>query len=100
MEAQSQGLACLATRVSAIPELIEDGRTGALVPERSPGDFATALAALIGDPERRRRLGDAGQERVSAEFSHQRCIDRLAAKFSLPAHDAQGNAPSARRVQA
>ena len=100
MEAQSQGLACLATRVSAIPELIEDGLTGALAPERSPTEFSAALAALIGDPERRRRLGIAGQERVAAEFSHKRCIDRLAVKFSLPAHDAQGDAPSARRVRA
>ena len=32
MEAQSQGLACVATAVSAIPELIDDGKTGLLVP--------------------------------------------------------------------
>ncbi len=82
MEAQSQGLACLATRVSGIPELILDGKTGLLVaPDDSPA-LAEALTGLIGDPGWRRRLGLAGQRRVRADFDMAAGIDDLAVRFS------------------
>jgi glycosyltransferase involved in cell wall biosynthesis len=83
MEAQSQSLAVLSTRAGAIDELIVDGENGLLV---SPGDraaLAVGLARLIGDPGLRARLGEAGATRVAREFSLDRAIDRLAAKFGL-----------------
>lgn len=85
MEAQSQGLACVATDVSGIPELVLDGETGLLVPPGAPEALAGALAALIGDPARRAELGRRGQARLVAEFSHDAWIDRLAVKFGLAA---------------
>lgn len=85
MEAQSQRLACVATRVSAIPELIEDGRTGVLVPSEDPAAFAAALEKLIRDPARRRALGEAGAQRVREGFDCERNLDRLALRFGLPA---------------
>lgn len=78
MEAQSQGLACVATRVAAIPELIEDGQTGALVPPEDADALAASLGRLIGDPAERRRLGAAGQRRVRAEFDMKGGVDALA----------------------
>src|SRR6185369_7308844 len=60
-EAQSQGLACVATRVSGIPELIDDGVTGLLVEPQAPEKLAHALETLIREPERRRLLGEAGR---------------------------------------
>lgn len=78
MEAQSQGLACLATRVAAIPELITDGESGALVPPEDPAALAATLARLIADPAERRRLGQAGQRRVRADFDMKGGIDALA----------------------
>ena len=84
MEAQSQGLACLSTRVSAIPELIEDGGTGVLTP---PGDVAAltgALARLIRNPQERARLGAAGADRVRARFAMTAGIDALAARLGPP----------------
>jgi glycosyltransferase involved in cell wall biosynthesis len=84
-EAQSQGLASVATRVSGIPELIEHGRTGLLVAPGSPGEFARALEELIKDPVRRRTLGEAGRRRVSEEFGLERNIARLARRFGLGA---------------
>ncbi len=81
MEAQSQGLACLSTRVSAIPELIDDGETGLLVPPDDPAALAAALRRLIGDPPLRDRLGRAGQERTRSVFTMEAGIDRLAARF-------------------
>jgi len=82
-EAQSQALACVATRVSAIPELIRDGSTGLLVTENDVPALAAALEALIRSPERRRALGDAGQARVRAEFALEANFERLAARFGL-----------------
>lgn len=81
MEAQSQGLAAVSTRVSAIPELIEDGINGLLV---DPGDIdglAAALASLIGDAGLRRRLGEAAVARLRARFDQEPELDRLAEKL-------------------
>ena len=83
VEAQSQALACVATRVSAIPELIHDGATGVLVTENDVPALAAALEALIRSPERRRALGDAGRARVRAEFALAANFERLAARFGL-----------------
>ena len=83
MEAQSQGLACVATRISAIPELIRDGVTGLLVNAEAPDELARALHALIADPDRRSAIGAAGRARVAAEFSLDANFERLAAKFGL-----------------
>ena len=83
IEAQSQGLACVASAVSAIPELIRDGTTGLLVAPESPGEFARALASLIADPQRRRALGETGRARVAREFGLERNLERLAGKFGL-----------------
>lgn len=85
MEAQAAGLATVATRVAAIPELIEDGVTGVLVPPEDPPALAAALAALAGDPARREALGAAGRERVRTAFGHDAGLDRLAARFGLGA---------------
>jgi glycosyltransferase involved in cell wall biosynthesis len=83
VEAQSQGLACLSTLLSGIPELIEDGTTGLLV---APGDraaLAAALKRLIGDPSLRARLGAAGEARVRAAFDADMAIEALARRFGL-----------------
>ena len=84
MEAQSQRLACLATRISGIPELIEDEVTGILVPPADPTALSTALARLIADPELRRSLGTAGAQRVRTHFSMAAGIDDLLRRFGRP----------------
>jgi glycosyltransferase involved in cell wall biosynthesis len=82
-EAQSQGLACVATRVSAIPELLRDGVSGILVAENDAPALAGALESLIAQPARRRAMGAAGPARVLAEFALEDNLDRLAEKFAL-----------------
>ena len=92
LEAQSQGLPCVATRVSAIPELIEDGVTGVLSPPGDPEALASAIERLLRDRGLRRRLGAAGERRVRADFSSVAGADRLAAKFrALLAGEAPGD---------
>ncbi|MCW5699733.1 MAG: glycosyltransferase family 4 protein [Rhodospirillales bacterium] len=78
MEAQSQNLACVSTRVSAVPELIIDGETGVLVPPDNAGALADAVQHLIRAPTVRRRLGAAGMARVRTQFSFEDGIERLA----------------------
>ena len=81
LEAQSQKLACVSTRVSGIPELIDDGATGLLVEPRAPGQLGEALLRLIADPLLRLRLGEAGYARTTGAFSMNAGADRLALRF-------------------
>lgn len=83
MEAQSQGVATVATAVSAIPELIDADRTGLLVPPGDSKALAAALETLLRDPALRHELGHAGSERVRAHFDAERELDRLARHFGL-----------------
>ena len=83
-EAQSQALACVSTRVSAIPELVRD----ILVEPDDPAALAGALEGLITNPARRRALGQAGQARVDESFALEANLDALARKFGLGASGA------------
>jgi glycosyltransferase involved in cell wall biosynthesis len=87
-EAQSQALACVATRVSAIPELLRDGQSGVLVEPDDPDALARALEALIANPARRRALGQAGRSRVVKSFALDANLEALARKFGLAASGA------------
>ena len=78
MEAQVLGIPCIATPVSAIPELIEDGRTGVLVPPRDPAALADAILALARDPAGRAHIAAAGRARTLADFAAAPGLDRIA----------------------
>ena len=78
MEAQALGTACIATPVSAIPELIEDGATGLLVPPRDSRALAEAIRALASDPGKRARIAKAGHDRVRGAFASNPGLDRIA----------------------
>lgn len=84
MEAQSQALPCVATNVSAIPELIEDGVTGLLTEPGNSVALAQAISHLLASPAERQRLGRAGYERLLAHFSQEACIAPLKERFGLP----------------
>lgn len=81
MEAQSQRLACVATSISGIPELIRDNETGLLVPPEDPDALAAALQKLISDPSLRQQLAEAGFARVRQHFAMQAGIDDLERRF-------------------
>jgi glycosyltransferase involved in cell wall biosynthesis len=67
----------VATNVGGLPEVVEDDRTGLLVPPRDPAALADAISSLLGDPERGRRLAAAAAERVDG-FSINAVAERFA----------------------
>jgi glycosyltransferase involved in cell wall biosynthesis len=68
-EAMASGRAVLATAIYGIPEIVADGETGLLVPPGEVALLTTALAAIIGDRERREALGRAGRRRYEERFT-------------------------------
>lgn len=68
MEAMAAGTPSVSTRVSGIPELIDDGAEGLLVPERDAPALARALAKLLDDPALGPRLAVAARKKVELEF--------------------------------
>ena len=68
MEAMSCGLPVVASRLSGIPELVEHERSGLLTTPGSSEELADALARLAGDPDLRRRLGEAGRATIERDF--------------------------------
>ncbi len=81
MEAMVHGVPVISTRVGGISELIVDGESGLLI---SPGDttqLAEALETLLGDPALRSKMGAAGIEKVSTEFSSAGQIESLVNLF-------------------
>lgn len=68
LEAAAHGVPVIGSRVGGIPEGIDDGQTGFLVPERDPAALAERLHSLLGDVALRRRLGMAARAKMEAEF--------------------------------
>jgi glycosyltransferase involved in cell wall biosynthesis len=81
LEAGALELPVVACRIGAVPELIEDGVNGRLVPPDDPSVLAEALAALMRDPAARLRCGRAGRRRVLGQFAMEPGLDRLAARL-------------------
>ncbi len=69
MEAMALGVPCVATRVTGVPELIEDGRDGLLVPPADSAALAAAIERLILDPSLRRQFAETGRARVFADYN-------------------------------
>jgi glycosyltransferase involved in cell wall biosynthesis len=81
LEAMLAGRPIVATRISAVPEVVVDGETGVLV---DPGDVegvARGLAGLLADPELAARLGAGGRERARSDFSVERMVERTLAVY-------------------
>ena len=77
LESLAQGTPVVASRVGGIPEVIEDGRSGLLVPPRSPADLAKAIARVWNDPALARRLGEYGRTEVVPRFTWEALADHL-----------------------
>jgi len=69
LDAMAYGLPAIASRVGGIPDIVEDGVSGLLVPPADPQALAHAIERLARDPAYARQLADAGRERLQTHFN-------------------------------
>ncbi|MGH8318289.1 MAG: glycosyltransferase [Steroidobacteraceae bacterium] len=82
MEAMAMELPCVATRITGIPELIDDEIDGLLVPPGSAAHLAEAIGRLADDSVLARRLGAAGRAKIRAQYELSRNAERLCETFT------------------
>ncbi len=85
LEAMAHGRPVVATPVGGIPQVIEDGRTGCLVPVGDAKALREALERLLADPKLRERMGVAARERVEELCSWERVTEQTIAAYGLAA---------------
>ena len=68
MEAMAAGLPVVSTAGGGVPELVQEGATGRLVPSEDAGALAQAMQALVDDPARRQAMGAAARRHAVARF--------------------------------
>ncbi len=78
LEAMSLGKPVIGTRVAGVPEQVEDGATGLLVPPGDAPALAAAIASLAADPAKRAAMGAAGKARFDSEFACGKATARYA----------------------
>lgn len=83
LEAMASGLALIGTRVGGIPVIIEENKTGLLVPPQDPDELAKAINQLVNAPERTLEMGMNAIIKVQNEFSWQRIATKTAAAYQL-----------------
>jgi colanic acid/amylovoran biosynthesis glycosyltransferase len=83
MEAMAAGLPVISTPLAGVPEMVEPGVTGELVPERNPAALAAAIDALLDDLDRMRRLGLRGRQIAGTKFAIQENVRQLREVFGM-----------------
>jgi glycosyltransferase involved in cell wall biosynthesis len=81
LECMAMGVPVVATHVSAIPELIEDGKTGLLVPPGHPEKMSRAMGRLLTDHDLRNGIIPAARKRITEQFNNRVLIQDLAGCF-------------------
>ena len=79
--AAATGVPVVGSRHAGIPEAVEDGRTGFLVPERDADALAARLLALLESPELRGRMGSGARALAESRFDAARQATRLEAHY-------------------
>jgi len=80
------GTPVVATRVGGIPEIIDDGVDGVLVPPADSGALAEAIVDLLNDPDRRMKMAGAGRERVIKRFLFEDMVRSYEAVYRMSSH--------------
>ena len=92
LEAMGLGLPVIATRVGGVPDIIQDGQTGCLVPPQNPPALAAAIISLLRSPQERSRLGQNAREMVRREFQMEKMCERYRSLLDpIPDEESNGS---------
>ena len=100
LEALAMGRPVVASRVNGVPELIEDHKTGLLVPARDPQALAAAIREVLSDPTAASKMGADGRDVVRERFTVDRMVANTTAIFDAAMQDAGVQSPVQKRVLA
>ena len=81
LEAMACGLPCVASRVGGNPEVVEESRSGFIVPSEQPELAADRVVTLLRYPECAQHMGDRGREIVEQNFTADGMVHRLVALY-------------------
>jgi glycosyltransferase involved in cell wall biosynthesis len=81
LEAMAAGKAVIASNIGGIPEAVEDGETGILVPPEDGGALAQALASLLDNPEKAEAMGRSGRKRAERLFDEEVMITNICSLY-------------------
>ena len=82
LEAMACGLPVVSTRLTGVPEIVDDNENGFLVPPSSPQALARSLAILLTNPTQREQMGQAARQKVEKEFDVRRNVAQLQRWFA------------------
>lgn len=82
IEAMASGRPVIAMNEGGVPEIVEDGHSGVLVPPRDPERLASAIVDLLQDPEKRAAMGQAARRRVETRFSIESNVRRTVEEYA------------------
>ena len=90
VEAQSCGRPVVAFRIGGLPDIVEDAQTGKLVEPFNVSELAEAIAWVVGDPEREKRLGDAARARAVELWNSERVAEQYIQVLERAATEGRG----------
>ena len=100
IEAMAAGCPVVATRVGGLPDLIDDGRTGRLVPPRDADALASAVLSLLRSPPAAREMGNNAREFVRQRFAVRRLFGDMDHLYTELLEEKAIAIPTTERVQA
>lgn len=96
LEALGMGKPVVATKVAGVTELIEDEKTGRLVPAKDPAALAEVLGEVLRDPDRAAEMGRAGRRVVQERFTADRMASQIVQQFGTALRARTGDLPAGR----
>lgn len=83
MEAMSVGRPIVASKIGGVPELVDNEKTGFLVPPNDIGALSGGIDRLLSDPDLMQKMGEAGREKAEKEFDEKIYVQNTLAQYNL-----------------